>query len=248
MVNQNPRFPKTRTGAHGGLRRGPVSVTLGAVLVFSALISAAPATAAVMGDMLYVNVEGDDGGLISGLLGDASSTKPQPTVPGSTTATPTPIPATSSTGAYALPQEGTTSGAPAATSGAAPGPLTQMSGPSGSGSGPAANPAAAQPLEQTGAAGTEPPANAASGKQKVPDPSAPSTASVRASGPAEAGHPADRLQPTGRPVAAEALAGRVPVATEAAVQAPIPATVWWGVGLVAFGVSAAGLFFRLRRI
>ncbi|MCA4132338.1 hypothetical protein [Arthrobacter sp. M4] len=237
MVNQKPRFSQTRTGAHGGLRRVPASATLGAVLVISALIPAAPASAAVTGDALSVAIDGDPGDLIAGILGGPPS-KPKPS--GTSTPAPSPTPlSTSAPGVPATSQPPAATGSPVTAAEQAPAPPSQPSGATGAA---VANeqPAPAQSAPQV-------PANPGVKDPAEGPPAAPASASPRAAEPAKRStEPSAEAHPTGR--SAESLEGRVPEATDAAVQAPVPAVVWWGVGLVGFGVSAAGLYFRLRRL
>ena len=251
MVNDRSDYLRSRTGIHGGLRRGSAAAAIGAVLVLTAGVPASQAdTVPDPGDPA-VQVTGavqlpEIGGLLQGLLGTSgTATSPQPTpVPEATPASPSPVPTTapttvapapttsSSSGAAAIPQEAVTGASVPSqqqpgTAGGQPGTL-----PAGQGSAPQAAeaPATAQDAAGQPAAGAESPAAVQSTA------SASSSAVSRASG-------SGTLQAAGGPAR-----GRHEMSpARDAEPAGAAAKVWLGVGLVGSAGAAGLVLTRIRR-
>jgi hypothetical protein len=245
MVNDRSDYLRSRTGIHGGLRRGSAAAAIGAVLVLTAGVPASQADTVPDAGDPAVQVTGavqlpEVGGLLQGLLGTSgTATSPQPTpVPEATPASPSPVPTTapttvspapatsSSSGAAAIPQEAVT-GTPAASQ-QQPGTL-----PAGQGSAPQAAeaPATAQDAAGQPAAGAESPAAVQSTA------SAPSSAASRVSA-------SGTLQAAGGPAR-----GRHEMSpARDAEPAGAAAKVWLGVGLVGSAGAAGLVLTRIRRI
>lgn len=246
----------SRTGIHGGLRRGSAAAAIGVVLVLSAGVPASQADGGPGSGDPDVRVTGSAellqiGGLLEGLLGATTvPASPQPTpVPGPTSASPSPVPTTAAPAPTTVSTSPTTSsssgatGSPqgaAATSGAASVPSPQQPGTAGQPGTPPAGPAAPQTPEALAAeqsaagqpaAGAEPPA--------APQPAAsePSAAASRASG-------TGTLHAAGGPAR-----GRQEVApARDAEPVGVSAKVWVGVGLVGSAGAAGLILTRIRRI
>jgi hypothetical protein len=252
MVNDRSDFLRSRTGIHGGLRRGSAAAAIGAVLVLTAGVPASQADAVADSGDPEVQVTGavqlpEIGGLLQGLLGTSgTATSPaQPTpVPEATSASPSPAPTTaptglspapttsSSSGAAAIPQQAVTgASAPSqqqpGTAGGQPGPL-----PAGQGSAPQAAeaPATAQDAAGQPVSGAESPAAVPSSA------GAPSPAASRGSG-------SGTLQAAGGPARGRAEMGPA----RAADPAGEAAKVWVGVGLVGSAGAAGLVLTRIRR-
>ncbi|MDQ0677694.1 hypothetical protein QFZ30_001076 [Arthrobacter pascens] len=243
MVDYRSELSRSRTGIHGGIRRGTAAAAVGAVLVLSAGIPASQAAdgspdsgepevqVTATGELAVVD------GLLQGLLGSGTQpASPKPTATtsspaGTVSPSPTPIspvapaptavsqpPATSSTNAAQAVPTGTMQGAASGT----------VPSPQGAGSGLQTG-SEQQPADQQG------PAAAESGATDEPTPgvTAPTAGSTSRSA---------SLQAAGTP--AVSRQGMAP-APQPAVEA---AKVWLGVGLLGTAGAAGLVFARIRRI
>jgi len=240
MVKYRSEHSRSRAGIHGGVRRGSAAAAIGAVLVLTAGVPASQADGASGSEEPDVQVTGGVqlpgvGGLLEGLLGDASTApaSPQP-VPETTTIAPSPVPATTvpTTPAPAAPQPPT--GA-AATGTAAPLAATSPLDPG----------AAAAPLQPEAAAAPEVSAGTAADIPAAQQPSAgdgvaPSAAALMIAG-------ATSTSRTGAPQAVGAPAQSRQQMTAQAEPAAETAKVWLGVGLVGSAGAAGLVFTRIRR-
>jgi hypothetical protein len=240
MVDYRSGLSHSRTGIHGGLRRGTAAAAAGVVLVLSAGI---PASQAADGSpdpgSPDVQVTGTVqlpvvGSLVQGLLGSATQS-PTPT---STPTAPAPT-------ASASPAPVTAAPAPATASQ----PQTAGSAPAGSapaGSAPAVS--GARSATPGAASGTAPAAKGA-----VP---APQQADQRP-GPVESaapGQPTSALTPTAGSTSRIGnlhAAGTPAGSRQSMAPAPAPAVeatkVWLGVGLLGSAGVAGLVFARIRR-
>ena len=258
MVDYGSELSRSRTGIHGGLRRGTAAAAMGAVLVLSAGVPASQAAdgadpgepdARITGSLELPAVNS----LLGGLLGSGSqaTTQMTPSSPGPTATVspsqvptspvpvaptptmPSPSPATSSAAA----PTGTTSVAPApapdrqpGTVGAQPGAGSAAAGSAGPGSGPggAGQPMAGQPAADRPADAAESPATA---HPTAGVPSATASQTSRTGTLQSAGAPARSRQ-------------EMAPAPQPAVEA---AKVWLGVGLLGSAGAAGLVFARIRR-
>ena len=252
MVKYRSEHSRSRTGIHGGIRRGSAAAAIGAVLVLTAGVPASQAEGTSGSEEPDVQVSGGVqlpgvGGLLDGLLGAPTTTptSPQPTpVPETTTVSPSPVPATTVPNSPAPPP--TTTQQPHATSAAVTGAAKPL---------PAASPlvptataaamqqpaaAAAAASEVTGGSGAEIPAVRQTAAKDTAAPSAVALLTGRAGGTTATSR-------TGIPqaVGGAAESGQQMTAqTEPAAEA---AKVWIGVGLVGSAGAAGLVFTRIRR-
>jgi hypothetical protein len=254
MVDYRSEPSRSRTGIHGGVRRGTAAAAVGAVLVLSAGV---PASQAADGSPdsgepdIQVTATAQlpvVGGLLQGVLG--SGTQPASPQPTSTTSSPT----------------GTVSPSPVPSSPVAPAPST-VSQPASTGSAPAtggapASPAVPGPTGTTQGAGSGTaalPQGAGSGFQAGGGQSADQQAADQ-QGPAapEAGETGKPTSATSTPTAGSTsrsgslqAAGTPAVSRQGMAPAPQPAMeaakVWLGVGLLGSAGAAGLVFARIRR-
>lgn len=264
MVIDRSELSRSRTGIHGGLRRGAAAAAVGAVLVLSAGVPASQAADGSTDPTEPVRLaagtdltSGD--GLLKGLLGGSgdysvtASPEPSPSSP-STTAPATTAPATTAPAATAPV---TTAPAPTATAAPVPtsAPPSSVAAPQGAAPA-AAVPPSSVPAPQTPVPGTGAPANG-SGTQ-AGQPGAPVQTGDAA--PEDAGHPGTTSgQPTPRRSEATPVSGPKRSGNAAASQQQMgsageaepaieAAKIWLGVGLVGSAGAAGLLFARIRRI
>jgi hypothetical protein len=255
MVDYRSEPSRSRTGIHGGVRRGTAAAAVGAVLVLSAGV---PASQAADGSPdsgepdIQVTATAQlpvVGGLLQGLLGSGTQpASPQPTSTATSsptgTVSPSPVPASPVAPAPStVSQPPATGSAPATSSApasqAVPGPTGVTPGaasgaaalPQGAGSGfqaGAGNSAGRTPADQQGPAAPE----AGETGQPTSGTATPTAGSTSRSG---------SLQAAGTP--AVSRQGMAP-APQPAMEA---AKVWLGVGLLGSAGAAGLVFARIRR-
>ncbi|HJW01254.1 MAG TPA: hypothetical protein VJ617_19370 [Arthrobacter sp.] len=254
MVKYRSEILRSRTGIHGGVRRGSAAAAIGAVLVLTAGVPASQADGGSGSEDPDVQVTGSAelpgvGGLLQGLLGDAATapTSPQPTpVPEATTASPTPVPTATAPAttapATAVPAPTTLSPSPiAATGTATPVPATSALGST----------AAAAPLQEGTAPGAVSGLTGSSGMDTdaADEPAAAAGGDASARALPAAGAPGlTATSSTGVPQGVGGAAEsrhEMTAQTEPAAEA---AKVWLGVGLVGSAGAAGLVFTRIRRI
>ncbi len=241
MVNYRSEISLSRTGIHGGIRRGSAAAAIGAVLVLSAGVPASQADGGSGSDEPDMTITGSTrlpaiGGLLQGLLGETVPASPQRTPvpeattvsPSPTTPVPTPTAPTSPTPAPATSAAatGAAAPAPAATSQGTAGPALPVQQPATGQPGAEAAPPAAAAGAASSAA--EQPAAGADGASALPGP----TATSRIGVPQAVGGTARSRQ-------------EITAQAEPAAEA---AKVWLGVGLVGSAGAAGLVFTRIRRI
>ncbi|WP_066292865.1 hypothetical protein [Arthrobacter sp. B6] len=248
MVKHRSETSRSRTGIHGGVRRGGAAAAIGAVLVLTAGVPASQADGRseepdvrVTGEALVPRV----GGLLQGLLGETATApaSPQPTpVPETTTLSPTAVSPTS-----ASPAPTTLSPSPAgsaATAGtAAPAPASAPV-PATAAAAPPQQPATGQPEAATGVSG--------SGAADAPASEQPA-AGTDGSAPAGSRPTAGAADPaattrTGVPQSVGGAARSRQAMTAQAEPSAEAAKVWLGVGLVGSAGAAGLIFTRIRRL
>ncbi|TAP45536.1 hypothetical protein EYS21_02055 [Arthrobacter sp. S39] len=244
MVNYRSEFSRSRTGIHGGFRRGSAAAAIGAVLVLTAGVPASQADGSSGADEPEVQVSGSAqlpvvGGLLNSVLGSATAS-PQPTpVPEATTVSPSPVPAP------------TTASPSPTTSAAATGTATPVPAPSplgGTTAAPLQQPAAGQP-DAASTAGAAPgvtggDAGTPAADQPAAGDSAAASAASEPTGSASAPTATTR---TGVPQAVGGAAQSRHDMTAQTEPAAETAKVWLGVGLVGSAGAAGLVFTRIRR-
>ena len=247
MVNYRSEISRSRTGIHGGVRRGSAAAAIGAVLVLSAGVSASQADGGTGSDEPDVQITGSTqlpaiGGLVQGLLGDTVPTSPQPTpVPEATPVSPSPTTTVQTSPAPAPATDGVATGA--ATPATATAPL-----PAGTAV-PLQQPAAGQP--ETGAA----PSGAAAGVSVASGMDAPAAdqPAVAPDGPTPPSASAPGATAASRMRVPQAVGGagrssqELTAAAEQAEPTAEAAKVWLGVGLVGTAGAAGFVFTRIRQ-
>lgn len=245
MVIQKPRFFRTRTGCHGGLRRGAATAALGAVLVFSVGV---PASSAVVQPGQYSGTTVLDDGLLSDpLQGDGSqqgtvlgvalslTSKPEPAGTGSPapSASGTTTPTTTSSPTSVTPSGTVSNRAPAA----------QPSPPSTSPV--AAVPAPAVPAGPTTAVSPKSGQAAQAPQDTSQQPTATDESTPTASAPIALNYSGSRLPAS----AGSEQRPKTDLGPNGEMQQSqsVSALVWWGMALVGLGILAAWLFWRMRR-
>lgn len=251
MVKYRSEHSRSRTGIHGGIRRGSAAAAIGAVLVLTAGVPASQADGTSGSEDPDVQVSGGVqlpgvGGLLDGLLGTAATApaSPQPApVPEATTTSPSPVPATTVPSSPAPPS--TSSTQPPTNGAAATATLTQA---------PATSP--------PGRTSTPPPLQQADASAPAaPDVAGVAGADIAAQQTAAAGNgsrPATSLPTGGAAGTTAASRTGVPQAVGGPAQGRQQMTaqsdptaeaarVWLGVGLVGSAAAAGLVFTRIRR-
>lgn len=244
MVSYRSEFSRSRTGIHGGFRKGSAAAAIGAVLVLSAGVPASQADGGSGADEPEVQVSGSAqlpvvGGLLNGVLGSATAS-PQPTpVPEATTLSPSPVPA---------PTTASPSPTAAATGTATPVPAPTSLG--GTTAVPLQQPAPGQPDAASTAAGAAPSVTGSeAGTPAADQPAAEDSAAASAtSEPTGSASGPTATTRTGVPQAVGRAAQSSHEMTARTEPAAETAKVWLGVGLVGSAGAAGLVFTRIRRI
>lgn len=259
MVNYRSELSCSRTGIHGGFRRGAVSAAFGAVLVLSAGVSSSQADdgnpdsgerdALISGTAELPAVSS----LLDGLLGSGTHSGGQPSAPATTTS-PAPTTSSAPAGTVAPSQAPATSPAPA-TSGAAP---SSTAGPQPAASGTSSTPGVTlqPPIQQPGPVASQPEVASGTAADQQQTSAPPGTAGIdvpteSGAGQAASGAPSPSAARTPRSETLQAAGspspGRHGIA-EGPGSLPEAGKVWLGVGLVGSAGAAGLVFARIRRL
>lgn len=245
MVKYRSENERSRTGIHGGVRRGSAAAAIGAVLVLAAGVPASQAVVASGSDDSDVLVTGGvqlpgAGGLLQGLLGDAATapaSPPSSPAPETTTTSPSPVPATASP----APPPATTLQHPAtaATGTTTPAPATTAQGAISTTAPVQLPEASAAEADVAGGAGAE----TSAAQQPATEDSAPTAAALLTAG----GAGTTAAPRTGFPQTVGRATQNQQQMTAQAEPAAEAAKVWLGVGLVGSAGAAGLVFTRIRR-
>jgi hypothetical protein len=249
MVKYRSENERSRTGIHGGVRRGSAAAVIGAVLVLTAGVPASQAVVAAGSDDPDVQVAGGVqlpavGGLLQGVLGDAGTapaSPPSSPTPETTTTSTSPVPATAVPASPAPPP---TTLQPPATGAAATGTTTPVPATTAQGSISTTSPlqlpeASAAEADVAGGAG----ADTSAVQQPAAEDSAPTASALLTTGAGGA----TAAPRTGFPQAVGRASQNQQQMTPQAEQAAEAAKVWLGVGLVGSAGAAGLVFTRIRR-
>jgi len=247
MVKYRSENERSRTGIHGGVRRGSAAAAIGAVLVLTAGVPASQAVVASGSDDSDVLVTGGvqlpgAGGLLQGLLGDAATapaSPPSSPAPETTITSTSPVQATSVPASPAPPATTFQQPTTAATGTTTPVPTTTAQG--------SLSTEAPLQLPESSAAEADAAGGAGAETSAAPQPAAEDTAPT-ASALLTAGAAGTTAAPrAGFPQSVGQATQNQQQMTAQAEPAAEAGKVWLGVGLVGSAGAAGLVFTRIRR-